>query len=714
MEEEKVISGYNPELMRRLLRFLAPYKWRFLIAIVALILATIGELSIPIVIQRTVDDYLVRNWARMPENATDTEDLDSVELTGEEPAIEGYIYVVEQRMNDLTEVERERLEEQGIIDDQRFYVFEVNSEEKLGVIDSHAEYFRVSDDVPEDLDLDDGTMPHVFGHAAILVEDLRTLSAEERAIVRADDLDGLVFMTTIFFFVLISVLVLSFTQVYLLALTGQGIMKDMRLALFRHITTQHLDYLNRNPVGKMVTRITNDVETINELFQNVLSNLIRDLTRMIGVIFALFILSTRLGSVTVLTLPPVIIAFAYFRRRARDAFREVRLWVSRVNTYLSERLSGMGVVQMFTQEESTGERFERDNEQLMKASLGEMYVMATFRPIVDLLSNVSIAVIIYFGAAFFVQGWVSLGIVIAYVNYIRLFYQPVMSISEQFTILQSAMAGGERVFQILDDREEIPDTGTRDLPRPLRGEVEFDSVDFAYKPGTPVLRDLSFRIQPGEMVAIVGYTGAGKTTIANLLTRLWDIQSGSIRLDGIDIRDVRLADLRANVQPIQQDVFLFSQSIEDNIRLGSDISDEQVREACRIVQVHDFIESLPDGYRTQLNEGATNISTGQRQLLSFARVLAHNPRVIIMDEATSNIDTETEQLIQRAMFAVMEGRTSLVIAHRLSTIRHADRILVLSHGQLVEEGTHEALISERGLYYNLYRLQYQEQDDTVG
>lgn len=695
MEEEKVISGYNPELMRRLLRFLAPYKWRFLIAISALVLATIGELSIPIVIQRTVDDYLVRNWARMPVEAADLEDLDSVELTAQETIIDGYIYVAEQRMNDLTEVERDRLEEQGIIDDERFYVFPVNSEEKARVIASHVDLFQTSDDPQPD-------------HAAILVDDLRTLSAEDRAIVRSDDLDGLVFMTTIFLFVLVTVLLLSFTQVYLLALTGQGIMKDMRLALFRHITTQHLDYLNRNPVGKMVTRITNDVETINELFQNVLSNLIRDLTRMIGVIFALFILSMRLGSVTALTLPPVIIAFAYFRRRARDAFRQVRLWVSRVNTYLSERLSGMGVVQMFTQEESTEKQFEQDNEQLMKASLGEMYVMATFRPIVDLLSNVSIAVIIYFGAAFFVQGWVSLGIVIAYINYIRLFYQPVMSISEQFTILQSAMAGGERVFQILDDREEIPDTGTRELPRPLRGEVEFDSVYFSYKPGTPVLHDLSFKIQPGEMVAIVGYTGAGKTTIANLLTRLWDIQDGFIRLDGVDIRDVRLADLRANVQPIQQDVFLFSQSIEDNIRLGSDISDEQVRNACRIVQAHDFIESLPGGYRTELNEGATNISTGQRQLLSFARVLAHDPRVIIMDEATSNIDTETEQLIQKAMFAVMEGRTSLVIAHRLSTIRHADRILVLSHGQLVEEGSHEALIAERGLYYNLYRLQYQE------
>ncbi len=691
MDDEKVISGYNPELMRRLLRFLAPYRRRFLIAVGALVLATVGELSIPIVIQRTVDDFLVRAWVRIPREAVDDDDLASVELTGDETEIGEYVYVQEQRLNDLTELQRDRLMEEEIIDEERFYLFRIVDDETAAVVERHPELF-VSDDA----------------NAVILLGDLEELSAGERATVRSEDLDGLITMTSIFLVVLIAVLSLSFIQVYLLALTGQGIMKDMRLALFRHITSQNLDYLSRNPVGRMVTRITNDVETINELFQNVLSNLIRDLTRMVGVIIALFLLSLHLGSVTALSLPPVVIAFVFFRRRAREAFRQVRVWVSRVNTYLSERLSGMGVVQMFTREEQTADRFESDNEQLMKANLTEMYVMATFRPVVDILSNVSVAVIIYFGATFFVQGWVSLGVVIAYINYIRLFYQPVMSISDQFTILQSAMAGGERVFQILDHEEKIPDTGTQSLPKPVRGRVEFDHVHFAYKADTPVIRDMSFTIEPGETVAVVGYTGAGKTTIANLLTRMWDIQEGSIRLDGTDIRDVPLSELRTTVQPIQQDVFLFSQTIEENIRLGADLSDGQVREACRIVQAHDFIESLPDGYKTELNEGATNISTGQRQLLSFARVLAHDPRVIIMDEATANIDTETEQLIQKAMLRVMEGRTSLVIAHRLSTIRHADRILVLSHGHLVEEGRHEELIAEKGLYYNLYRLQYQD------
>ncbi len=692
MEEEKVISGFNPALLRRLLQFVAPHKWKAIIAVAALLVATAGELSIPIVIQRTVDEYLVRSYVRISETGAESADLDSLRLDDADIRIDGHIYVNTSRLVDVTGLERERLTDAGILSEEQFFVVGLNDARVQGIVTQHDELFTRSAD-----------------HASIRSSDLGLIEPDDRRLLRAPDIDGITRMALFFLIVLVAVLSLSFTQVYLLALTGQGIMKDMRLALFKHVTHQSLDYLNRNPVGKMVTRVTNDVETINELFQNVLSNLIRDMARMIGVVIALFILSRRLGTVTLLTLPPVVVAFAFFRVRAREAFRNVRVWVSRVNTFLNEHLSGMGVVQMFVTERRAAERFEQDNEALMKANLGEMYVMATFRPLVDLLSNVSIAVIIYFGASFFSRGLVSLGIVIAYINYVRLFYQPVMSISEQFTILQSAMAGGERVFQILDEKDEIADTGTGTMPQPVRGEVVFDNVVFAYKPGEIVIRNLSFRIAAGETVAVVGYTGAGKTTIANLLTRMWDIQEGSIRIDGTDIRSVPLAQLRTTVQPIQQDVFLFNETVSENIRLGADFTDDRIRDVSRIVQAEKFITQLPEGFDSVLNEGATNISTGQRQLLSFARVLAHDPRIIIMDEATANIDTETEQLIQKAMLKLMEGRTSLVIAHRLSTIRHADRILVLSHGQLVEQGTHDELIGHRGLYYNLYRLQYQDE-----
>jgi ATP-binding cassette subfamily B multidrug efflux pump len=339
--------------------------------------------------------------------------------------------------------------------------------------------------------------------------------------------------------------------------------------------------------------------------------------------------------------------------------------------------------------------------------LGEMRVFATFRPLVDLFASVSTGVVIYYGASLFNDLSISLGTLIAFINLIRMFYSPVMDISEKYTLLQSAMAGGERVFKLLDADERIPDTGKRPLPRPLRGHIEFDRVGFSYKRGEEVIRDLSFNVDPGEMVAIVGYTGAGKTTIANLITRLWDVDSGVIRVDGIPVKDLPLNDLRRAIQPVLQEVFLFSGSVRENISLGADIGLDRIRRAARVVGADDFIMGLPLGYDTALSEGASNISAGQRQLISFARVVAQDPRVIILDEATSNVDTETERLIQRGLEGLLSNRTSVVIAHRLSTIQHADRILVLGHGKLLESGSHQELLEKRGLYYNLYKLQYE-------
>jgi ATP-binding cassette subfamily B protein len=346
----------------------------------------------------------------------------------------------------------------------------------------------------------------------------------------------------------------------------------------------------------------------------------------------------------------------------------------------------------------------------MTANIGEMYVFATFRPIIDFLASFSLAIILYFGAARHFSGALSIGVLVAFINLIRRFYQPVMDISEKYTFLQSAMAGIERVFQILDDPRQIPDTGKKTLPEP-RGRVEFSHVSFSYKAGEPVLRDLNLLIEPGKTAAIVGYTGAGKTTVANLLTRLWDIDSGNIFLDGIDIRDLPLSRLRSHIQPIQQDIFLFNQSLRENIILGLDLPEEKIVEAAKAAQLHDFIMTLPEGYETLVHEGAVNLSTGQRQLISFARIFAHDPPVLILDEATSSIDTETEKLIQKALSNLLRGRTALVIAHRLSTIRDADKIFVFSGGRAVEEGSHEELFKKRGIYHALYRLQCDYCDD---
>ncbi|MFW5835797.1 MAG: ABC transporter ATP-binding protein [bacterium] len=698
MEDEKVISGYNPAIMRRLLGYTKPYWILVVGALISLGIATTGDLLLPVVIQRAVDRHLVARYTRIPREFMDRDELQNLDVS-EAIVLEEATYVHDDELVALSGVVRRRLEDEGIIEQIGYYLFPYDRE----VVEAFDGRFA-------DLTVDYGSHEGET-YASIEARSLDELSDEARRIVRGADIEELQRTTRVFMVLLISVFFFTFTQRYLMALTGQGVMKDLRSELFSHTVRQRLGYLSDHPVGRLVTRVTNDVETVNQLFTEVLINLISNFAKMIGAIVTIMLLNWRLGLVTVATLPPVILLTVFFRGKAREAFRSVRMWVSRLNAYLSEHLSGMAIVQLFVRERHAREGFQERNDELMKANLGEMYVFATFRPLIDLFSSTSIAIVVYFGARFLLSGLVSLGVLIAFVNLIRRFYQPVMQISEQFTIVQSAMAGSERVFEMLDTTDRITDEGTVDAD--ARGRLEFDHVWFAYKEGEPVIRDLTLTIEPGETIAVVGYTGAGKTTIANLLTRLWDIQEGSIRLDGVDLRDYSLDRLRTLVQPIQQDVFLFSDTIRNNIALGLPLSDDRIEEVARMVQADRFIDRLPARYETRLTEGASNISTGERQLLSFARILAHDPRIIIMDEATSNIDTETEQLIQRAVEAVMKNRTALVIAHRLSTIKNADRIIVLSQGELVEMGNHDELIAAQGIYYNLYRLQYQQSEESV-
>jgi ATP-binding cassette subfamily B protein len=429
---------------------------------------------------------------------------------------------------------------------------------------------------------------------------------------------------------------------------------------------------------------------------------------MTGVLITLFFLSPKLALAALITMPPVAVLTAISRVKARDAFRRQRTALSRVNSYLSENLSGVQVVQLFQGEKKSLKEFLERNLELLKAKLAEMYVFATFRPLVDWFSTITTATIIVVGAVLLLDLSLSLGVLIAFINLIGMFYSPVTDIAEKYTLLQSAMAGGERVFKLMDTEERIPNTGKHNVEGTIRGHIEFDNVRFSYNSSDEVIKGLSFSVNPGEMAAIAGYTGAGKTTIINILTRLWDINSGEIRLDGVPVRDIPLEELRRSCLPVLQDVFLFSGTVSDNIRLGLPLSDAEVEEAARAVHAHEFITQLENGYETVLSEGATNISSGQRQLISFARVVAHNPSIVILDEATSSIDTETERLIQLGIKKVLAGRTSIVIAHRLSTIRDANCILVLSSGCLAEQGTHEELIAKNGLYAGLYKLQYKE------
>jgi len=690
-ETDEVTKGYDSRIAGRILRYLRPYRLLAAAALLALAAGTAGELYLPVLVRRTVDDALMVSWFAVDARAASLPEGRALAIGAGDPVVAGRAYLKASRLGALSGEDRRSLEASGLLHPEPRYLVEI----------------RPGDAAQAGALAAAGASPFPGeAYAAMPVAELRRLAPAEAAAVRRGDSRTVAANVAILFFTLAVVLLATFLQVYLASLIGQRIMKDLRMELFRHASTRSLAFLSRQPVGRLVTRMTSDVETINQFFTDVVAAFLKDAALMAGVLVLLFVLDRRLALATLASLPPVAVATAISRRKARDAFRRQRTWLSKVNSYLAERLSGIAVVQLFAREAATRAEFEDRDRELMKANLGEMYVFATFRPLVDFFASLSTAVIIYVGASMFKAHVLSLGTLIAFINLIRMFYSPVQDISEKYTLLQSAMAGGERVFKLLDSDERIPDEPKAAMPVPVRGAIEIDRARFAYKPGEWVLKDLSLSVRPGEMVAIVGTTGAGKTTVANLITRLWDVQEGEIRLDGVPVRDLPLADLRRAVQPVLQDVFLFSGSIEYNLRLGTEVPRERMLEAARAVHADEFIESLPEGYATKLSEGATNISSGQRQLLSFARVLAHDPAVVILDEATSSVDTETERLIQRGLEGLLAGRTSLVIAHRLSTIRHADRIVVLAGGRVAEEGRHEELLEKRGLYWNLYRLQY--------
>jgi ATP-binding cassette subfamily B protein len=698
-ETEEVVKGYDGRIVRRILSYIKPYKLLIAVMLFALAFSTLGELLVPVIQQRVIDEAILArtlalNIPASREAALSGETrvvLDRLLALKRGLAIQGMFFVSQGSDARLSRKAERELLEGGVLSGEGWYAFSYKSgDPACAVMDAHPEMFLRDE-----------------GAAAVRTAGLYALSLGEIKSVRGRDVQYLLGISLFLLLVLALVFLCTVIQTWIATLIGQRVMKDMRLELFRKTASQSTDFLSRHPVGRIVTRLTGDVETINEFFTSVLVAFLKDLSIMAGVLVTLFVLSPPLALVVFCTLPPVLVVTAVSRRKARDAFRNQRTASSRVNSYLSERLAGLQVVQLFRREKRSLDEFGAGNGELLDANIQEMFVFATFRPIVEWFSTFTTAVIIAVGANMVLDLSLSLGVLIAFINLMGMFYGPVTDIAEKYTLLQSAMAGGERVFKLLDTDERIPDEGKHAIQGTVRGHIAFENVRFSYKGGEEVLKGLSFTINPGEMAAIVGYTGAGKTTITNVLARLWDIEGGSVRLDGIPLRDIPLEELRRSALPVLQDVFLFSGTVAENISLGLPLSEAQIEDAARAVHAHEFISRLPGGYKTVLSEGAANISSGQRQLISFARVIAHNPAVVILDEATSSVDTETEHLIQLGIQRVLAGRTSLVIAHRLSTIRHADRILVLSGGRLVEEGRHDELIRRGGLYAGLYRLQYE-------
>jgi ATP-binding cassette subfamily B protein len=489
-------------------------------------------------------------------------------------------------------------------------------------------------------------------------------------------------------------------------------MYDLRMELFSHLQRLSISYFDRNPVGRLMTRVTSDVETLNELFSSGVVTIFGDIFTLIAIMVMMLAIDFRLALASFAVIPLVWITARIFRRRVRETFRDIRYRLARLNAYLQERLTGMQVVQLFGRESASAGRFAELNKDHLGAHLRSITVYAIFFPIVELLTSVSMAVLLWYGGLRVMSGTLTVGVLAAFIQYTRRFFQPLQDLSEKFNLLQSAMASSERVFALLDEPATVVEPAKPvPLQRPIRGAVRFEGVWFRYGPQSPwVLRDVSFTASPGQTIALVGHTGAGKTTIVNLLLRFYDPEKGRITIDGQDIRDLSSADLRSLIGFVQQDLFLFTGDILHNLTLDAPISPERAREAARRVGADRFIERLPSGYNHLLGERGRSLSVGERQLLSFARALALDPKILVLDEATSSVDAEAEAQIQRAIAELMSGRTSIVVAHRLSTILHADEILVLHHGEIRERGTHRELIAQRGIYERLYQLQLRGQE----
>lgn len=506
------------------------------------------------------------------------------------------------------------------------------------------------------------------------------------------------------------VLALSFAfniaQTWILQKTGQNIILQMRKDLYRHVQSLGSRYFDITPVGKLVTRVTNDVEALNEMYSGILVQLFRNIVKIVGLAGVMLVLDVRLAAISFVLMPLVIGLTVLCQKIARNIYRLYRTRLTDINTFLSEHLSGMKIIQIFGRQERKFEEFHDKNTKLYKAFYREMLMYAVFRPLIYILSILSLMIVLWFGSRNVFDEIISVGTLYIFSNYIRSFFDPIQELAEQFSTLQSSIASAEKIFTVMDEDEFIPEVENPKQPDKITGKIEFDHVWFAYDGENYVLKDVSFVINPGEKVAFVGATGAGKSSILNLIGRYYDIQKGHIYIDGIDIRQLSKKKLRSAIGQMQQDVFIFEGDVAYNIRLNdNDITDEQVKEAAEYVNASHFIEKLPQGYHEPVTERGATFSAGERQLLSFARTLAHNPSILVMDEATANIDTETEILIQEALEKLMDGRTTIMVAHRLSTIQHADCIMVMHKGRICERGTHRELLEQDGIYRKLYELQ---------
>ncbi|ASS74842.1 lipid A ABC transporter permease/ATP-binding protein [Tumebacillus algifaecis] len=662
-EEEKLEKSYDGRLMRRLLGYVKPYKYWMLLSIIMLLLITVSDLARPYLIKVAIDDHMnVFNTTFV--TASDEELTKDQHYT-----FRGQVLVRESAFATPPQ------------DRARYHIENTDQDQYVMIVENQPG--AATEQLP--------------------------MTQTEVEVFQETEVSALVSIGMIYLALILGSFVLNYLQTIILQWTGQRIIFNIRQQLFSHLQKLSLAFFDRNPVGRLVTRVMNDTEALNEMYSNMLVTLFKDVFILLGIIVIMFQTNVKLAMISMACVPFVIIISQIYRHYARRAFRDTRVKLAQINATLAENISGMRIIQIFRRENRMHKEFEQTNNDYFKASWQELRTFAIFRPSMELFAQLALAILIWYGGGKVLDNALQIGVLYMFINYTQQFFQPINDLSEKYNILQSAMASSERLFQLLDTDDSIKNPAH---PKPfvnIKGRVEFKNVWFAYSGENWVLRDVSFTIEPGETIAFVGATGAGKSSILNLLSRFYDIQKGEILIDGVNIKEVRKEELRRAISVVLQDVFLFTGTIRDNIRLQEpSITDQRIEESVRFVNADKLINKLPGKLDEPVLERGATFSAGERQLVAFARALAFDPTILVLDEATANIDTETESLIQDALQKLTKDRTTIVVAHRLSTIQNADKIIVMHKGTIREMGNHQALLAQGGMYYNLYQLQYKE------